>query len=54
MMALDFFGDYINEINKAYGRGDATEHTHRPALKKLIVDVSIVMSKIIKNRIAYY
>lgn len=35
-MAQDVFGDYINEINKAYGRGDATEHTHRPALKKLI------------------
>lgn len=30
------FSDYIKEINNAYGRGDATEHTHRPALKSLI------------------
>jgi len=27
---------YLKEINKAYQRGDATEHTHRPALKGLI------------------
>ena len=30
------FETYISEINKAYSRGDATEHTHRPALKSLI------------------
>lgn len=28
--------EYLSEIEKALGRGDATEHTHRPALKKLI------------------
>jgi len=32
----DVFDTYLLEINKAYLRGDATEHTHRPALKKLI------------------
>lgn len=32
----NFFSTYIGEINKAYLRGDATEHTHRPALKALI------------------
>jgi hypothetical protein len=35
-MAADGFERYIVEINKAYLRGDATEHTHRPALKALI------------------
>ena len=35
-MASDVFGKYLSEINKAYLRGDATEHTHRPALKALI------------------
>lgn len=30
------FSNYLNEINKAYQRGDATEHTHRPSLKDLI------------------
>ena len=35
-MARDAFEEYISEINKAYTRGDATEHTHRPALKTLI------------------
>lgn len=30
------FENYLKEINKAYQRGDATEHTHRPALKTLI------------------
>ena len=35
-MPNDPFGKYISEINKAYTRGDATEHTHRPALKTLI------------------
>jgi len=33
------FNTYIDEINKAYLRGDATEHTHRPALKKLVESV---------------
>jgi type I restriction-modification system DNA methylase subunit len=32
----DAFDKYLSEINKAYLRGDATEHTHRPALKALI------------------
>ncbi len=35
-MAEDAFDNYLKEINKAYMRGDATEHTHRPALKALI------------------
>lgn len=35
-MAEDAFEKYLAEINKAYLRGDATEHTHRPALKNLI------------------
>jgi type I restriction-modification system DNA methylase subunit len=35
-MAEDAFDKYLAEINKAYLRGDATEHTHRPALKALI------------------
>lgn len=29
-MAEDVFFNYLSEINKAYLRGDATEHTHRP------------------------
>ena len=33
------FETYIAEINKAYSRGDATEHTHRPALKNLIESI---------------
>ncbi len=35
----DSFSMYIDEINKAYLRGDATEHTHRPALKKLVESI---------------
>jgi predicted helicase len=35
-MAEDAFDKYLSEINKAYSRGDATEHTHRSALKALI------------------
>jgi len=35
-MAKDAFDKYLSDINKAYLRGDATEHTHRPALKTLI------------------
>ena len=35
-MPNDLFDEYISEINKAYLRGDSTEHTHRPALKALI------------------
>ena len=35
-MPSDLFNTYLSEINKAYLRGDATEHTHRPALKTLI------------------
>jgi hypothetical protein len=35
-MQANLFQNYTSEINGAYLRGDATEHTHRPALKKLI------------------
>jgi len=35
-MAGDAFDKYLSGINEAYLRGDATEHTHRPALKALI------------------
>jgi len=35
-MAEDAFDNYLGEINKAFLRGDATEHTHRPTLKVLI------------------
>ncbi|MCX5636761.1 MAG: hypothetical protein NTX52_03580, partial [Planctomycetota bacterium] len=35
-MAEDAFDKYLAEINKAYLRSDATEHTHRPALKTLV------------------
>jgi len=35
-MAEDAFDKYLSEINNAYLRGDATEHTHRPALKAMI------------------
>jgi hypothetical protein len=27
---------YLNQIERAYVRGDATEHTHRPYLKTLV------------------
>jgi len=39
-MASDVFNKYLSEINKAYLRGDATEHTHRPALKALIEGIA--------------
>jgi len=39
-MASDVFKKYLSEINKAYLRGDATEHTHRPALKSLIEGIA--------------
>ena len=39
-MAEDAFDKYLAEINKAYLRGDATEHTHRPALKDLIDSIN--------------
>ncbi|MBN2272435.1 MAG: hypothetical protein JXN61_17620 [Sedimentisphaerales bacterium] len=35
-MAKDVFDTYLSEINEAYLRGDATEHTHRPVLKGLV------------------
>ncbi|MBN1393318.1 MAG: hypothetical protein JW947_11035 [Sedimentisphaerales bacterium] len=31
-MAEDAFDKYLAEINKAYLQGNATEHTHRPAV----------------------
>jgi hypothetical protein len=30
------FGTYLNDIQKSLARGDATEHTHRPALQALL------------------
>ena len=30
------FGNYLRKLQQALKRGDATEHTHRPALKELI------------------
>jgi len=35
-MAGDAFDKYLSEINEAYLRGDATEHTQRPARKTRI------------------
>jgi predicted helicase len=35
-MSTEAFEKYLAEINKAYQRGDSTEHTHRPALKTLV------------------
>ena len=32
----DGFADYLREIRKSLDKGDATEHTHRPALKTLL------------------
>jgi hypothetical protein len=32
---MDFL-EYVAAIRKAYAAGDATEHTHRPALKTLL------------------
>jgi len=37
-MAKDIFDRYLSEINEAYLRGDATEHTHRPGVKGDITD----------------
>jgi hypothetical protein len=39
---MDAIEVYLAEINKAYGRGDATEHTHRPALKKVVEGIGRV------------
>ncbi len=33
------FAEYLNEIKKNLAHGDATEHTHRPALKKLLESI---------------
>src|ERR1035437_4592110 len=33
------FGAYLDEIKKNLARGDATEHTHRPALQALLQPV---------------
>jgi hypothetical protein len=30
------FKDYLAQIEQAYKAGNATEHTHRPALKTLV------------------
>jgi predicted helicase len=38
--AMTPFGAYLDEIKKNVAHGDATEHTHRPALKKLLESVS--------------
>jgi predicted helicase len=34
------FNDYLNDINKEYSTGKSTEHTFRPALKKLVESIS--------------
>lgn len=34
------FNDYVNDINKEYSTGKFTEHTFRPALKKLVESIS--------------
>jgi|GEM_PF-6740353 len=33
-MAEDAFDKYLSEINEAYLRNDATEHTHRPGNRR--------------------
>jgi len=33
---LDPFKDYLQSLQTALSAGDATEHTHRPALKALL------------------
>ena len=35
-MGTDAIAVYLDQINRAVAKGDATEHTHRPALKGLI------------------
>ncbi len=35
-MGTDGIAVYLEQINGAVGKGGATEHTHRPALKTLI------------------
>lgn len=35
-MGMDAIAVYVEQINRAAAKGDATEHTHRPALKTLI------------------
>ncbi|MCD6394453.1 MAG: hypothetical protein J7M40_13210 [Planctomycetes bacterium] len=35
-MGTDAIAVYLEQINRAVAKGDATEHTHRPALKGLI------------------
>jgi predicted helicase len=37
---MDTTQEYLRKIEKALQRGDATEHTHRPALKELIESIS--------------
>ncbi|MEI8314401.1 MAG: type ISP restriction/modification enzyme [Verrucomicrobiota bacterium] len=41
---MNAFADYLSAINKNRDHGDATEHTHRPAMKTLLeaVDNSII------------
>ena len=36
-MESDVLRTYTSEINKAYLRGDAIEHTHQHALKRLLL-----------------
>ncbi len=35
-MGMDAIPVYLEQINRAVAKGDATEHRHRPALKGLI------------------
>ena len=38
---MKVFTDYIKEVNQLYQAGNATEHSYRPALKKLIENTSL-------------
>lgn len=44
-MAKDVFDGYLSEINEAFLRGDATEHTHRLVLKALVVAFAFLETK---------
>jgi len=36
LLGMNALTEYLDAIRKAYAAGDATEHTHRPALKHLL------------------
>ena len=39
MVDLKAFRDYVGELSRSLSEGNATEHTHRPALKKLLESI---------------